>query len=177
MRIDPAHTQSPTIRSLTHALVVRHLPSPPVDVLDLHNWMAAHGDAHPAFERVPDAELAADPCVAVMRTYTEEGKKVERNEGDKFVAVFRRLSTAAATARADALSGGDFWTEPAVHYEHVRAVKAPPLAGKRGRDPAALAEARAAPAAAVGTSSVPVAAIASPASAVQNESRVTSATC
>jgi hypothetical protein len=28
------------------------------------------------FERLSDAELAADPCVEVMRTYTEEGKKV-----------------------------------------------------------------------------------------------------
>ena len=110
------------------------------DVRDLHNWMAAHGDAHPAFERVLDSELAGDPCVAVMRTYTEEGIKVARNEGDKFVAVFRRLGERAATERANALSGGDFWNEPKVAYEFSRAVKAPPIMGKRGRDPAAVEE-------------------------------------
>lgn len=43
------------------------------------------------FERVPDDELAKDECVRVMREETEEGKKVARNNGPKFVAVFRRL--------------------------------------------------------------------------------------
>jgi tRNA (guanine-N7-)-methyltransferase len=43
------------------------------------------------FERVSDEELAADECVKVMREETEEGKKVARNKGPKFVAVFRRL--------------------------------------------------------------------------------------
>ncbi|EED24281.1 methyltransferase-like protein 1 [Talaromyces stipitatus ATCC 10500] len=43
------------------------------------------------FERVSDEELAKDECVRVMREETEEGKKVARNNGPKFVAVFRRL--------------------------------------------------------------------------------------
>lgn len=43
------------------------------------------------FERVSEEELAADECVKVMREETEEGKKVARNKGPKFVAVFRRL--------------------------------------------------------------------------------------
>lgn len=43
------------------------------------------------FERVSDEELAADECVRVMCEETEEGKKVTRNNGPKFVAVFRRL--------------------------------------------------------------------------------------
>ncbi|KAH8697497.1 methyltransferase-like protein 1 [Talaromyces proteolyticus] len=43
------------------------------------------------FERVSDEELVKDPCVKVMREETEEGKKVKRNNGPKFVAVFRRL--------------------------------------------------------------------------------------
>jgi tRNA (guanine-N7-)-methyltransferase len=43
------------------------------------------------FERVSDEELAKDECVQVMREATEEGKKVARNKGPKFVAVFRRL--------------------------------------------------------------------------------------
>lgn len=61
------------------------------DVEDLHNWMVQHFDSHPSFQRVPEDEQEADECVSVMRTETEEGKKVERNKGKKFVALFRRL--------------------------------------------------------------------------------------
>ncbi|KAF3893159.1 tRNA (guanine-N(7)-)-methyltransferase [Trichophyton interdigitale] len=72
------------------------------DVEDLHLWMVSHFDAKPAdndlnshdiaelWERVSDEELAADDCVRVMREETEEGKKVTRNNGQKFVAVWRR---------------------------------------------------------------------------------------
>ncbi len=61
------------------------------DVPDLHEWMVEHFTAHPSFERAPEEEQEADPCVAIMRTETEEGKKVERNKGQKLVALFRRL--------------------------------------------------------------------------------------
>lgn len=61
------------------------------DVEDLHNWMVHHLEAHPAFERVPEEEQEADECVKIMKSATEEGKKVERNKGQKFVALFRRL--------------------------------------------------------------------------------------
>lgn len=72
------------------------------DVEDLHRWMVAHFAAHPSFARLSpeeEAEVEADtetdterdPCIQVMRTATEEGKKVARNKGQKFVAVFRRL--------------------------------------------------------------------------------------
>ena len=61
------------------------------DVEDLHLWMVGHFEEHPSFKRVSDAELEDDVCVGTMRTETEEGKKVERNGGTKFVAVFRRL--------------------------------------------------------------------------------------
>ena len=98
---------------LRRQLPVQHSLSP-ADVLDLHNWTVAHVDAHPAFERVPDAELASDPCVEIMRTYTEEGKKVERLAGDKYIAVFRRLTPVEAESKANTL---DFWTEPTVLYE------------------------------------------------------------
>lgn len=60
------------------------------DVEDLHNWMVERFEAHPSFERVGDEEVEADDCVGVMREETEEGKKVTRNGGRKFVAVFRR---------------------------------------------------------------------------------------
>jgi len=61
------------------------------DVEDLHNWMARHFDDHPSFERISEEELEGDVCVDTMRTDTEEGKKVERNNGKKWVACFRRL--------------------------------------------------------------------------------------
>ena len=61
------------------------------DVEDLHLWMVSHFDAHPASERVGNEEEAADQCVEVMSTETEESKKVSRNQGLKFIALFRRL--------------------------------------------------------------------------------------
>lgn len=61
------------------------------DVEDLHIWMVKHFDAHLSFERVPVEEEENDECVKIMRKETEEGKKVERNKGQKFVALFRRL--------------------------------------------------------------------------------------
>jgi tRNA (guanine-N7-)-methyltransferase len=42
------------------------------------------------WERLSDEELEADPCIPVMKEETEEGKKVTRNNGNKFIAVFRR---------------------------------------------------------------------------------------
>ncbi|KAH7027891.1 putative intermediate filament protein MDM1 [Microdochium trichocladiopsis] len=59
------------------------------DVEDLHDWMVQHFVAHPSFERVSEEEQEADQCVGIMRIATEEGKKVERNKGQKFVALFR----------------------------------------------------------------------------------------
>lgn len=61
------------------------------DVEALHEWMVEHLNAHPSFERVSEEEEQNDECVKVMLTETEEGKKVERNKGQKFVALFRRM--------------------------------------------------------------------------------------
>jgi tRNA (guanine-N7-)-methyltransferase len=87
-----ARIVSPTLNS-EYAYVLR--PGAIVytitDVEDLHNWMVLHFNTHPLFERVSEEEQEADECVAVMRVETEEGKKVERNSGQKFVALFRRL--------------------------------------------------------------------------------------
>ncbi|KAL8793496.1 MAG: hypothetical protein Q9195_003869 [Heterodermia aff. obscurata] len=60
------------------------------DVEDLHRWMVGHFEEHASFERVGEEEVEADGCVEVMSRETEEGKKVERNKGEKFVALFRR---------------------------------------------------------------------------------------
>ncbi|KAI1758344.1 PXA domain-containing protein [Xylaria castorea] len=72
------------------------------DVEDLHHWMVRHLEAHPSFERIPDEEQEADPCVKIMKTETEESKKVERNKGQKFIALFKRLEDPPA------LNGRDF---------------------------------------------------------------------
>ncbi|KAL7449063.1 LOW QUALITY PROTEIN: hypothetical protein ACHAWC_001162 [Mediolabrus comicus] len=48
------------------------------DVKDLHNWHVEKCDAHPLFERLTDEEMEQDPCVTLMKTETEEGKKVKR---------------------------------------------------------------------------------------------------
>lgn len=77
------------------------------DVEDYHYWILRHfrqevgagdgedgsggvGGVTDLFEKVSDEELERDPCVQVMKDATEEGKKVTRNKGHKFVAVFRR---------------------------------------------------------------------------------------
>jgi tRNA (guanine-N7-)-methyltransferase len=78
------------------------------DVEELHRWMVRHFEAgdeeeeeedegggaktaiREMWERLTEEELAADPCVKVMMEETEEGKKVTKNNGPKFVAVWRR---------------------------------------------------------------------------------------
>jgi tRNA (guanine-N7-)-methyltransferase len=60
------------------------------DVEELHLWHVEKCTAHPSFERVTDDELANDPAVTAMINETEEGKKVARNNGQKFYAVFRK---------------------------------------------------------------------------------------
>ncbi|CAI2165623.1 16784_t:CDS:2 [Funneliformis geosporum] len=62
------------------------------DVKDLHEWMVKHLEEHPLFERISDDELETDPVVPHVQTATEEGKKVERNNGDKFLACYKRIS-------------------------------------------------------------------------------------
>ncbi|CAG8723978.1 5336_t:CDS:2, partial [Acaulospora morrowiae] len=62
---------------------------------DLHAWMVKHLEEHPLFERISDEEVEKDPVVPLVRTETEEGKKVERNNGQKFLACFRRLANSS----------------------------------------------------------------------------------
>jgi tRNA (guanine-N7-)-methyltransferase len=83
------------------------------DVKDLHEWMVQHFEAHPSFERVSEADQEADPCVEIMRTETEEGAKVARNKGQKFVALFRRLEDPQWPALEDTMgfACGDYFCE------------------------------------------------------------------
>ena len=75
------------------------------DVEDLHKWMVSHFEAHEGFERVSEAEVESDKCVEVMRMETEEGKKVERNKGEKFVALFRRKADPPWPGEEDSAEG------------------------------------------------------------------------
>ncbi|EJS44452.1 trm8p [Saccharomyces arboricola H-6] len=63
------------------------------DVKDLHEWMVKHLEEHPLFKRLSKEWEDNDKCVKIMTNATEEGKKVERKKGDKFVACFTRLPT------------------------------------------------------------------------------------
>jgi tRNA (guanine-N7-)-methyltransferase len=54
--------------------------------------MMNHLSRHPLFTYIPTQELldADDPVLKASMTATEEGKKVERNKGDKYAGCFRR---------------------------------------------------------------------------------------
>lgn len=70
------------------------------DVRDLHEWMKSHLNAFPLFEAIDEATLRSEghgPILDAVYSSTEEGKKVERNGGDKWLACFRRV---AATRRS-----------------------------------------------------------------------------
>ena len=64
------------------------------DVKDLHDWHVEKCTAHPLLVGCSEKEMKEDPCVELMRTETEEGKKVER-EGrfghDKYYMVYKRV--------------------------------------------------------------------------------------
>jgi len=61
------------------------------DVKDLHEWHVEKCDAHPLFVRLNNDEMySKDAAVRAMIEETEEGKKVARNGGEKFYAIYRR---------------------------------------------------------------------------------------
>lgn len=61
------------------------------DVADLHDWMVLHLTEHPLFQRISNDDLSGDPVVDQLFSSTEEGQKVTRNDGQKYMAVFRRI--------------------------------------------------------------------------------------
>jgi len=64
------------------------------DVHDLHVWMKSHLETFPLFEPIDEATLRAEgkgPILDAVYTSTEEGKKVERNNGEKWLACFKRV--------------------------------------------------------------------------------------
>nr|XP_003702971.1 PREDICTED: tRNA (guanine-N(7)-)-methyltransferase isoform X1 [Megachile rotundata] len=61
------------------------------DVKDLHEWIVRHFQEHPLFDELSKEEVDKDPIVEKLYESTEEGQKVTRNKGDKFLAVFKRI--------------------------------------------------------------------------------------
>ena len=61
------------------------------DVKDLNEWMVQHLSAHPSFERLTLDEEKSDILHDKLLNRSEEAQKVERNNGEKFLAIFRRL--------------------------------------------------------------------------------------
>jgi len=64
------------------------------DVKDLHDWHVEKCSAHPMLEELDEKEMEEDICVNLMKTETEEGKKVKR-EGkfghEMYYKVYRRV--------------------------------------------------------------------------------------
>lgn len=58
------------------------------DVKELHEWHFKHLEAHSLFKRVPDEQLTTDVCWRSIFEKTEEGIKVERNQGSKYGLVY-----------------------------------------------------------------------------------------
>ncbi|KAK7051087.1 tRNA (guanine-N(7)-)-methyltransferase (tRNA(m7G46)-methyltransferase) [Paramarasmius palmivorus] len=64
------------------------------DVKDLHQWMKTHLEEFPLFEPVSEEALRAEGKGNILDAVyrgTEEGQKVERNQGEKWLACFRRI--------------------------------------------------------------------------------------
>lgn len=60
------------------------------DVKELYDWEVEHLEMHPLFERVSEEETAVDPCIRFMSKGTDEARKVIRNEGSMWWAVYRK---------------------------------------------------------------------------------------
>lgn len=61
------------------------------DVKDLHEWMTQHLSEHPLFQRLSQHEMDEDLVTEKLFDSSEEGKKVTRNKGDKYMSFFRRI--------------------------------------------------------------------------------------
>lgn len=61
------------------------------DVLELHEWNDLHMSQNKQFRKLTNEELEQDICVKLIRDETEEGKKVARNGGSKYTAVYEKI--------------------------------------------------------------------------------------
>lgn len=61
------------------------------DVKDLYDWELEKLSEHRLFRKLTEAEEQADICCSLIVDNTEEGKKVTRNKGSKYLCAFERL--------------------------------------------------------------------------------------
>jgi Putative methyltransferase len=79
--LDDCHVcllSAPSLRSVT-------------DVRELHDWHTSRLEEHPLFHRLSEDSVRADPAVSLVLEQTEEGRKVARLGGRKYLAVYERL--------------------------------------------------------------------------------------
>ncbi len=76
------------------------------DVSEVMVWMVGHITANALFERLPNDELRTDPAVPLL-IYTDEGMKVQGNNGNMFIAVFRKRLDPTAPREEPPLLGND----------------------------------------------------------------------
>lgn len=95
MRKHKARIISPTLLAeYAYVLRVGGIVYTITDVEDLHLWMLTHLSQFPLFEYVDPDTLRAEghgPVLDAVYFSTEEGIKVDRNGGKKWLACFRRI--------------------------------------------------------------------------------------
>lgn len=72
-----------------HVLQVGGLVYTVSDVKEVHEWMVSHFSSFPLFEKYEPPK--DDKAAQVLIGSTEEGKKVIRNKGESWTAIFRRI--------------------------------------------------------------------------------------
>lgn len=76
------------------------------DVSELMEWMVGHLTVSPLFDRLPRDALRADPAVPLLIN-TDEGQKVQRNNGNMFIAAFRKRKDPLAPRQDPILFGNE----------------------------------------------------------------------
>lgn len=93
------------------------------DVKDLHDWHVSKCDNHPMLEELTPKEMEDDPCVHLMKTETEEGKKVTR-EGKfghvMYYKVYRRRGAVDGNGEAGGVGAENFFEEGQFGVEAIK---------------------------------------------------------
>jgi len=61
------------------------------DIEELHIWNDSHLAKHKLFRKLTKEEMDSDPCIEMISTLTEEGKRVTREGGAKYYTVYERV--------------------------------------------------------------------------------------
>merc|ERR1712029_460703 len=84
------------------------------DVKDLHDWHVEKCGSHPLLVGLSKDEMDSDPCVTLMKTTTEEGKKVKR-EGkfghEMYYQVYKRVDEKMNATGPGSVTAENFFQE------------------------------------------------------------------